>query len=73
MTVRSRTYDDEDQGEDIRHGFEPQQLSVGGAADGAGDGADDDADDGARDRRRAPEDGQLYAPLDDGNPWSGAS
>ena len=58
-----RTYDDEDQGEDIRTGFEPTNVPAAESSDFAV--GDDEDDEGA-----ATSGQRSYEDLDDSNVWS---
>jgi hypothetical protein len=60
-----RTYDDEDQGEAIREGFEPNDLPIAAPSDFAV-GEDEDDDDGSSSRGRDP---QPIEGLDDRHVW----
>lgn len=62
--VSSRTYDDDDQGENIRQGFDPGKVSPDLGPDSAGE-------DGEADRREGDSNqGPGYDHLDDRNVWS---
>ena len=64
--VPSRTYDDEDQGEDIRQGFDPGKVSPDFGSESANE-------DGEPDRREETSDSRSgYNDLDDRNVWRGS-
>ncbi|KAI4255938.1 MAG: hypothetical protein LQ352_002323 [Teloschistes flavicans] len=60
-----RTYDDEDEGEDIRHGFDPSNIQPVGGSEFAIDDDEDDQEEDGRDRQ-----GQDYGELDDSRVWN---
>ena len=76
QTFGRRTYDDEDQGETHRGGFEPTNHSTEGVAEfavGEDEDEDDNNDNNERDEHRPSSSSAAYGDLDDRHVWNDGS